>query len=94
MGEDTEEICKGRGHYLVQLLGHAAPGAPCLGQCLDRNWFQARMVKRQENQNDVEDASNTEAVQSCKEAARLMSLKQDVPLSEQETESLKRPGFA
>lgn len=38
----------------------------------------------------VEETSNTEAVQSCKEAARLMSLKQDMPLSEQETESLKR----
>lgn len=38
----------------------------------------------------VEDASNTKAVESCKEAARLMSLKQDMPLSDQDEESLKR----
>ncbi len=41
----------------------------------------------------VNDATGSTAVESCKEAARLMSRKQDIPLSDAESESLKQHLF-
>ncbi len=38
----------------------------------------------------VDDVAPIKAVESCKEAARLMSRKQDMPLSDAESESLKQ----
>ena len=87
MGVDTDDICKEEDISASNCWVMLHRARLALRECLDRNWFQGAG-------GDEVDQMNQAAAVSCKEAARLMSRRQDAALSPAEQENLKNHLYA